>query len=81
MKELDNNKLRQAAQNRADIADIKRRYVLGELTRQEAKELAQPILDRVNEATKTKTLELNKKYGMNRRPAALDFVNAMRNSY
>lgn len=73
--------LGQAAKNRADIAEVKRRYVSGEISREQAKELAQPILDRINKATITKTKELNKKYSMNRKPALLDFVNAMRNSY
>ena len=71
----------QAAKNRMDIADIKRRYITGEVTREEAKVLAQPILDRINRATATKTKELNKKYGLHRKPVFLDFVNAMRNSY
>ena len=71
----------QAVKNRVDIADIKRRYVTGEITREEAKTLAQPILDRINKATATKTKELNKKYGLHRKPIFLDFVNAMRNSY
>ena len=71
----------QAAKNRMDIADIKRRYITGEVTREEAKVLAQPILDRINRATATKTKELNKKYGLHRKPVFLDFINAMRNSY
>lgn len=71
----------QAVKNRVDIADIKRRYITGEVTREEAKVLAQPILDRINRATATKTKELNKKYGLHRKPVFLDFVNAMRNSY
>lgn len=75
------NNLEQAAKNRADVAKIKRRYLSGEISREQAKELAQPVLDRINEATIAKTKELNKKYSMNRKPALLDFVNAMRNSY
>lgn len=71
----------QAAKNRTDIANIKRRYVNGEITREEAKTLAQPILDRINKATAVKTKELNKKYGLHRKPVFLDFVNAMRNGY
>ena len=71
----------QAAKNRMDIADIKRRYITGEVTREEAKALAQPILDRINRATATKTKELNKKYGLHRKPVFLDFINAMRNGY
>jgi len=73
--------INQAARNRTDVADIKHRYVTGEITREEAKALAQPILDRINEAAAAKTKELNKKYGLHRKPVFLDFVNAMRNSY
>jgi hypothetical protein len=71
----------QAAKNRTDIADIKRRYTTGKITREEAKTLAKPILDRINKATAAKTKELNKKYELNRKPVFLDFVNAMRNCY
>lgn len=71
----------QAVKNRVDIADIKRRYVTDEITREEAKVLAQPILDRINKATVLKTKELNKKYGLHRKPVSLDFINAMRNNY
>lgn len=71
----------QAAKNRANIAVIKRRYTTGEISREEAKLLAQPILDRINKATAIKTKELNKKYGIQRKPTFLDFVNAMRNGY
>ena len=71
----------QAVKNRVEIADLKRRYTTGEITREQAKALAQPILNRVNEATAIKTKELNKKYRLHRRPVFLDFVNAMRNSY
>ena len=73
--------MNQAAKNRTDIADIKRRYIFGEITREEAKILAQPIIDRVNRMTAIKTKKLNKKYGLRRKPVFLDFVNAMRNSY
>lgn len=75
------NRLDQAIKNRTDIADIKRRYIANEITRDEAKAFAQPIIKRINEQTVRKTKELNKKYRLNRKPALLDFVNAMRNSY
>lgn len=75
------NSVDRATKNRVDIANIKRLYVTGEITRDEAKMLAQPILARVNNATAVKTRELNKKYGLSRKPAFLDFINAMRNSY
>lgn len=71
----------QASLNRLEIADIKRRYVSGEITREKAKDLAQPVIDRINESIKEKTLYLNRKYRVNRKPPLLDFVNAMRNSY
>lgn len=73
--------LDQAVKNRADIARIKKLYETGAINREQAKQLAQPILDRINTATVIKTKELNKKYNMNRKPAVLDFVNAMRNQY
>lgn len=73
--------LDQAVKNRQAIAEIKRRYLTGEINREEAKNLAKPIIERINQATIIKTKELNKKYGMNRKPALLDFINAMRNEY
>lgn len=75
------NHLDQAIRNRDDIAEIQRRYKTGEITREQAKILAQPVLDRINQQTIIKTKELNKKYSMNRKPALLDFINAMRNTY
>ena len=75
------SKIDQAVENRTNIADIKRRYVMGEISREEAKALAQPVLGRINKTTAAKTKELNKKYGLHRTPVFLDFVNAMRNSY
>ena len=77
---MDSN-LDQATKNRMDIADIKRRYLANEITRNQAKALAQPVIKRINEQTVKKARELNKKYHLNRKPALLDFVNAMRNSY
>ena len=63
------------------MAYLQRKYITGEITRDEAKRLAQPLIDRINEATIIKTKELNKKYNLNRKPALLDFINAMRNRY
>lgn len=77
MRSMANN-LDQAAQNRQAIAEIRHRYLIGEISREEAKALAKPVLERINQATIIKTKELNKKYGMNRKPALLDFTNAMR---
>lgn len=70
-----------AAQYRQIIAAIKRMYVTGAISREEAKALAEPILAEINVLTATKTRELNKKYNLKRKPALLDFTNAMRNGY
>ncbi len=78
MKYIKPLNLEQAAKNRAEIAEIQRRYNSGEISREEAKILAQPILDRINEITILKTKELNKKYNLNRKPALLDFIGVMR---
>ncbi len=75
------NNLNQAGKNRTDIAEIQSKYITGEITRDEAKRLAQPVIDRINEATIIKTKELNKKYNLNRKPALINFISAMRNSY
>jgi len=73
--------MEQAARNREEIALIKYRLRAGLLTYSQAKLMAQPLLDEINELTAKKTSELNKKYGMNQKPHKLDFVSAMRNSY
>ena len=75
------NNLERAIKNRTDIAEIQRRYKNGEITRDQAKELAKPVIERINQQTIIKTKELNKKYSMHRKPALLDFINAMRNTY
>lgn len=77
MRSMPNN-LDQAIKNRAEIATIKRRYITGEISRELAKQLSQPVLDRINQGTIIKTKELNKKYNLNRKPALLDFINVMR---
>lgn len=64
-----------AADNRTKIAAIKLLYDTGEISREEAKRLAQPILDRIN----TRGAEIAKAQG--RKALRLDFVSAMRNSY
>ncbi|HTE22105.1 MAG TPA: hypothetical protein VK674_03615 [Candidatus Limnocylindria bacterium] len=73
--------LSQAAKNRTDMARIKQLYATGTITRPQAKAMAQPILDRINKSTATKTAELNRKYDLRRKPALLSFVSAMRNEY
>jgi len=65
-----------AAANRQALAEIKRRYDTGEISREEAKELAQPIIDRVNQRAAT----IAKKYGK-AKYIVLDFVSSMRNGY
>lgn len=50
----------------------------GELTYDEAKAEATPVIKKLNEKIKAKTDELNKKYGMKRKPAYQDFVNIRR---
>jgi hypothetical protein len=65
----------EAISNRMVIAEIKRRYYSNEITREEAKQLAKPILDRINYQAK----EIAMRHG--RKPYKIDFTNAMRNSY
>ncbi len=65
----------EAISNRMAIAEIRRRYYSNEITREEAKQLAEPILERVNIRAK----EIAKKH--DKKPYKIDFTNAMRNSY
>jgi molecular chaperone DnaK (HSP70) len=65
----------QAIQNRLELADIKLKYFKNEITREQAKELAKPVLDRINK----RSAVIAKKHGV--KPIKLDFINAMRNSY
>jgi hypothetical protein len=65
-----------AAANRQALAEIKRRYDTGQISRDEAKELAQPIIDRVN----ARAQQIATKYGKPKY-IILDFVSSMRNSY
>lgn len=65
-----------AVNNRTEIAEIKRRYDTGEIDRDTAKELAEPILDRIYE----KQCAIAKSHGKGK-PPKMDFINAMRNSY
>ena len=65
-----------AANNREAIKQIKLLYDQGQISRDKAKELAQPIIDRVN----VKSLEIAKLHGK-KSYTKLDFINAMRNSY
>lgn len=67
------NELTTAIDNRTAIADIKRRYATGEIDRDIARALAEPILRRVN----GRQQEIAKKHGRKNYPK-LDFINAMR---
>lgn len=62
----------EALKNRQAIEEIKRAYTLGEITREEAKEKAQPIIDRIN----AKGKEIAKKY--NKRYSPISFIGLMR---
>lgn len=62
----------EALKNRQAIEEIKRAYTLGEITREEAKEKAQPIIDRINAKGKEIAKKYNKKY------SPLGFVGLMR---
>ena len=66
----------EAVNNRATLAEIKRMYVSAEITREQAKELAAPIIKRVNmRAKEIATLHNQTSYPV------IDFISAMRNSY
>lgn len=67
--------LEQATNNRKAIAEIKRQLLSGEITREHAKQLAQPILDQVN----TRSVKIAKKYG--KKAYRISFSEAMRNNY
>jgi hypothetical protein len=68
--------LKTAVDNRKAISDIKQQYDTGEISRLEAKTLAQPVLDKIYE----KQCVIAKAYGK-KNPPKMDFINAMRNSY
>ena len=68
--------LNTATENRMAIAKIKRVYDKGEISRDEAKRLTQPVLDRIN----ARSLEIAKKHGKNSYPK-LNFISVMRNGY
>lgn len=65
--------LTSATDNRAAIADIKIRYASGEISRDKAKRLAQPVIDVIN----LKQAEIAKKYGKKNYPK-MDFIGLMR---
>ncbi len=67
--------LEQAVKNRAELAEIKKKYDSGEIDREEAKRLAQPILDRIN----ARCEDIAAKHGQ--KAYKIDFVSVIRNSY
>jgi len=62
----------EAVSNREAIANIKRRYSLGLITREQAKKEAKPIIQRIN----LRGQEIAKKHQVKYYP--VDFVNLMR---
>lgn len=67
--------LSEATANREAIKSIKRQYDSGLISRERAKELAQPIINRVNE----RALLVAKRH--NKKPYKLSFTSLMRDSY
>lgn len=65
--------LTSAIDNRTAIADIRKRYATGEISREEAKQLAQPVLDSIN----LKQAEIAKKYGK-KNYSKMDFISLIR---
>lgn len=62
-----------AVNNRKEIANIKMLYDTGKISREEAKQLAEPVLKRIYDRQQ----EIAAKYGVKKYPK-LDFINAMR---
>jgi hypothetical protein len=64
--------IEEAASNRTKIADIKRRYSLGLISREQAKLEAEPIIKRINNTGQV----IAKKHKVKYYP--VDFINLMR---
>ncbi len=64
--------LEEATRNREKIADIKRRYALGLITREQAKKEAKPVIRLINKKGQEIALKHKVKY------YPVDFVNLMR---
>ena len=62
----------EAISNREAIADIKRRYAQGLISREQAKNEAEPVINRINK----KGQEIAKKHNV--KYYSVDFVNLMR---
>lgn len=66
----------EAIRNRGELARIKRNYASGFISRDEAKRLSTPVIQRIN----SRAAKIAKKNGKKPRPI-IDFVSAMRNDY
>lgn len=66
----------EAIRNRSELADIKRKYLSGEISRDEAKALCSPIIYRIN----NKARKVAEKHGKKYQPI-ISFISAMRNDY
>ncbi len=64
--------IEEAVRNRTEIADIKRRYSLGIISREQAKLEAEPIIKRINNTGQ----QIAKKHKVKYYP--VDFINLMR---
>ena len=64
--------IEEAVRNRTEILDIKRRYSLGLISREQAKLEAKPIIKRINYAGQ----QIAKKHKVKYYP--VDFINLMR---
>lgn len=62
----------EALRNRTEIADIKRRYTLGLISRERAKSEAEAVINRINKRGQ----EIAKKHKVKYYP--VDFINLMR---
>jgi len=62
----------EAIKNRQEIEAIKQAYLTNQISRETAKELAQPIIDRIN----NKMASIAKKY--NKKPQTVTFIGLMR---
>lgn len=66
----------EAVRNRVELAEIKNRLSSGQITREQAKLLSKPIIDRVNR----KAHEIAARNGRQYKPI-ISFISAMRNDY
>ena len=64
--------MEEAVRNRTEIADIKRRYLLGLISREQAKLETKPVINRINKTGQ----QIAKKHKVKYYP--VDFVNLMR---